>query len=196
MKRQGWQERGPHHWTHEAAAITITTDIHYADQATTVIYLSTCEVEQLAHTLRDAWRANKWAEFLKSRSKPARQLSTETWSNIKSRYDIVRRLLDKEQILAPHILAIATGKWVSQGRFDHTRGLPVRPCLYCGHAWPDREHEWICPVLRTSNIQIPVDTLFQQLGWPRQNCASDIILLKELAAIRQRTLADRYPTEA
>jgi hypothetical protein len=46
------------------------------------------------------------------------------------------------------------------------------------------------------HIQIPVDTLFQQLGWPRQNCASDIILLKELAAIRQRTLADRYPTEA
>ena len=82
MKRQGWQERGPHHWTHEAAAITITTDIHYADQATTVIYLSNCEAELLAHTLRDAWRPNKWAEFLKSRSKPARQLSTETWSNI------------------------------------------------------------------------------------------------------------------
>ena len=118
----------------------------------------------LAHTLRDAWRANKWAEFLKSRSKPARQLSAETWSNIKLRIDLVRRLLDKEQNLAPHILAIASGKWVSQGRFDHTCGLQVQPCHYCGHAWLDRDHEWICPVLRTSNISIPEDTLFQQLG--------------------------------
>ena len=60
---------------------------------------------------------------LEKQFKPARQLSAETWSNIKLRFDLVQRLLDKEQILAPHILAIATGKWVSQGRFDQTVGF-------------------------------------------------------------------------
>lgn len=183
LQRHGWKQHPEQAWTWQHP------DIH------TTICPRSHDREALEHELRDAWRAKQWSLFIKCRSKAAQTLSHLTWPHVRQRFNLARSTLqDTER--RPHLLAIYTNHWVSQARFDYTRNIEVKPCFACGHDRPDRQHEWVCPALRQTVLAIPDDPLSQTMAWPRPGANFDTELAQDLADIRQRILAIRYPHDS
>ncbi|CAE7814444.1 Pol [Symbiodinium sp. CCMP2592] len=206
MERQGWNALEPWVWEHADAHSILDARLpaHRGNAAwlarggRVVCSLPGQGKAHVAHVLRDAWHAQQWREFQDSGTKAAQAAGHLRWRDVEQRAVLVSKACEAAPPpLRPHMRAIAVGHWVSQARFQLTQGLAVDPCCYCGDAHPDRLHEWTCPGLRTDSRHLPPDPLFRALGWPRCGHSDvDASLLCELARVRARIVADRYPAPA
>ena len=144
----------------------------------------------IAHWLREAWRAQQWQAFLASKTHAALALNHLTWTEVRERAKRVEQILQKPRFQTLHAFSIVTGKWVSQAKHLSNQNEDVPSCWACGHKWPNRAHEWICPALREKPHLQFKDALEATLAWPKDTESEE--LLADLIVVREKLRAHKY----
>ena len=200
MQRQGWMETGlPWLWAHTEASVVLqlsTAPVPQQFRQAHLRLLTPTVKGQLEHVLREAWRANCWRLFMASDNKAAQLLTGLSWPQVAGQAKSMRTILSKNTDSFRHIIAIASGHYVSTARFFSTQGLPV-PACGCGNACPDRAHEWVCA--HRCGVAAPMQpqgSLQAVLAWPApaqlRSCADSERFMAQVVNVRRRVLNARY----
>ncbi len=190
MRKNGWQEQAQWSWRHELEGeITIPT---------VGAAIGSNQKELIKHKLREAWRRGRFAAWVHSDRRDAREVCDHDDGHYCA--DTCKRARRMAQSGGYHELSIMTGAAYSDAalacaRYRANTQYGDVQCEWCdtGAVGTWRHLAWECHFFAGRRPRTPVRALQRRLGWPCTGVARyDEEVLRHLVAVRHGLLVQRF----